>query len=130
MLSTVASATNWKRMSRRFAPMAFRMPISRVRSVTDTSMIFMIPMPPTSRDMPAIMPKKTTRVFVVSSRVSMVLCWLMTVKSSLLGDAVAKTQHSARFLYALVDVLHVPDLDVNEVDCVTSPVGVRSPLSL
>ncbi len=28
--------------------MANRMPISRVRSVTDTSMMFMIPMPPTS----------------------------------------------------------------------------------
>jgi hypothetical protein len=32
------------------APMAMRMPISRVRSVTDTSMMFMIPMPPTSSD--------------------------------------------------------------------------------
>ena len=31
------------------APSAFRMPISRVRSVTDTSMMFMMPMPPTSR---------------------------------------------------------------------------------
>ncbi|MBK9768947.1 MAG: hypothetical protein IPP63_19115 [Chloracidobacterium sp.] len=29
-----------------FAPMAFRMPISRVRSVTDTSMIFITPIPP------------------------------------------------------------------------------------
>ena len=29
------------------APIAMRMPISRVRSVTDTSMMFMIPMPPT-----------------------------------------------------------------------------------
>ena len=31
------------------APSAFRIPISRVRSVTDTSMMFMMPMPPTSR---------------------------------------------------------------------------------
>ena len=29
--------------------MARRMPISRVRSVTETSMMFMMPMPPTSR---------------------------------------------------------------------------------
>ena len=29
--------------------MARRMPISRVRSVTDTSMMFMMPMPPTTR---------------------------------------------------------------------------------
>jgi hypothetical protein len=36
-------------MSLRFAPMALRTPISRVRSVTDTSMIFITPMPPTIR---------------------------------------------------------------------------------
>jgi hypothetical protein len=34
--------------------MARRMPISRVRSVTDTSMIFMMPMPPTSSEIDAI----------------------------------------------------------------------------
>ena len=41
-------------MSRRVAPEARRMPISRVRSVTVASMMFMIPMPPTSRLMAAI----------------------------------------------------------------------------
>ena len=35
--------------SRSSAPIASRMPISRVRSVTETSMMFMMPMPPTSR---------------------------------------------------------------------------------
>ena len=34
-------------MSRRRAPSALRMPISAVRSVTLTNMIFMTPMPPT-----------------------------------------------------------------------------------
>ncbi len=34
-------------MSLRRAPMALRTPISRVRSVTETSMIFITPMPPT-----------------------------------------------------------------------------------
>ena len=34
--------------------MAMRMPISRVRSVTETSMMFMMPMPPTSSEMLAI----------------------------------------------------------------------------
>ena len=37
-------------VSRACAPTARRRPISRVRSVTDTSMIFMMPMPPTSSD--------------------------------------------------------------------------------
>ena len=36
------------------APIARRMPISRVRSVTDTSMMFMMPMPPTSSEIDAI----------------------------------------------------------------------------
>ena len=50
-MSTTASARNWRTMSRRRAPMALRTPISRVRSVTDTSMMFITPMPPTSRPM-------------------------------------------------------------------------------
>ena len=48
------SMRNWKRMLRRVAPNAFRTPISRVRSVTLTSMMFMIPMPPTSRLTPVV----------------------------------------------------------------------------
>ena len=39
-------------MKLRGAPSALAMPISRVRSVTDTSMMFMMPMPPTSSEMP------------------------------------------------------------------------------
>ena len=38
-------------MSRRRAPTAMRRPISRVRSVTETSMMFMMPMPPTTSEM-------------------------------------------------------------------------------
>src|SRR3990172_8057271 len=49
-----ASTRNWARMSRRRAPTAIRRPISRVRSVTDTSMMFMMPMPPTSSDTEAM----------------------------------------------------------------------------
>src|ERR1043165_6528590 len=50
---------------RRRAPMALRMPISRVRSVTETSMMFMMPMPPTRRAMPTTAPMTT--VVVVSA---------------------------------------------------------------
>src|SRR5437899_1890496 len=42
------SARNWRRMSRRDAPSDLRIPISRVRSVTLISMMFMITMPPTT----------------------------------------------------------------------------------
>ena len=50
------SVRNWIRTSLVLAPSAFLMPISRVLSVTDTSMIFMIPIPPTSREIAAIPP--------------------------------------------------------------------------
>jgi hypothetical protein len=42
-----------------------RMPISRVRSVTDTSMMFMIPMPPTISEMPAM--PASSAVMIVST---------------------------------------------------------------
>ena len=45
--SVIASMTNCDRMWLRRAPTALRSPISRVRSVTDTSMMFMMPIPPT-----------------------------------------------------------------------------------
>src|SRR5439155_16116124 len=52
--SSTASTRNCRKMSRDRAPTAMRMPISRVRSVTETSMMFMMPTPPTSSEMPAM----------------------------------------------------------------------------
>ena len=49
-------------MSRRLAPSARRMPISRVRSVTVASMMFMMPMPPTTSDMAAISPRNSMNI--------------------------------------------------------------------
>ena len=46
-LKVTASIKNCARMLPRFAPMALRTPISRVRSVTLTSMMFITPIPPT-----------------------------------------------------------------------------------
>ena len=57
-LNTVVSTRNCRMISRRLAPKARRIPISRVRSVTVASMIFMIPIPPTSKEMAAIIPMK------------------------------------------------------------------------
>lgn len=50
----IASMTNCIRIVRRFAPSAIRTPISLVRSVIDTSMIFMTPTPPTISEIAAI----------------------------------------------------------------------------
>ena len=55
--STTVSIRNCWVMSRRFAPRARRMPISRVRSVTVASMMFMMPMPPTRSEIEAIVPE-------------------------------------------------------------------------
>ena len=50
--------------------MALRMPISRVRSVTVTSMMFIMPMPPTMSDMLAMPPSRILRMFVTDPIVS------------------------------------------------------------
>ena len=64
--SMAASIKNWVTMELRWAPMARRMPISLVRSVTVTSMMFMMPMPPTSREM-AAMPPSTREIMPICS---------------------------------------------------------------
>ena len=48
---STASVRNCSKKLRCLAPMAMRMQILRVRSVTETSMMFMMPIPPTSREM-------------------------------------------------------------------------------
>ena len=62
--------------------MAMRSPISRVRSVTETSMMFMIPMPPTSSDTPAIAASSVVIVLVVSVRTLAISSCVRTMKSS------------------------------------------------
>ena len=64
VVRVTASTTNWNRMFRGRAPTALRTPISRVRSLTDTSMMFITPMPPTIRPMEAITMVITNRTKV------------------------------------------------------------------
>ena len=63
------------------APSALRTPISRVRSVTDTSMMFMIPMPPTRRLTAAMLASSVVNTWVVCCWVARMSCWLRMVKS-------------------------------------------------
>lgn len=56
------SSMNWNSMSPRCAPIALRMPISLVRSVTEISMIFMMPIPPTTSEIAAIPPSSKDSV--------------------------------------------------------------------
>ena len=59
---TVVSIKNCSMISRRCAPKARRMPISRVRSETVASMMFMMPIPPTRSEMLAIEPSTRLKI--------------------------------------------------------------------
>ena len=74
--STTDSVRNCARMVRPLAPSAMRRPISRVRSVTLTSMMFMMPMPPTSSDTPAIAASR-----MASAAVPVVIAPVISVRS-------------------------------------------------
>src|SRR5262249_25643126 len=55
-------------MSLNFAPTAWRRPISRVRWVTVTSMMFTTPMPPTRKLIPPITARNNVSVLMIESR--------------------------------------------------------------
>jgi len=74
-LSVIASIKNCSMMSPACAPTAIRMPISRVRSVTLTSMMFMMPMPPTTNDMPAMDPSISVMTREILPTVSAISFW-------------------------------------------------------
>src|SRR5207247_2317620 len=68
-LNATASSTNCDRTSRRRAPTARRIPISLVRSAIDSSMTFMMPMPPTRSDTAAMAASSSAIVLVARSSV-------------------------------------------------------------
>ena len=63
-------------------PRALRSPISRVRSVTETSMMFITPMPPTSSDSAAMPVSRMVSVLDTEVAVASSDCWLLMVKSA------------------------------------------------
>ena len=82
MLMRMASMRNWLKMSTPRAPTLMRRPISRVRSVTETYMMFMMPMPPTSSEMPATAASSRVIMSVVEVSIDESSCWERIVKSS------------------------------------------------
>ena len=60
-----ASRRNWTRTWRLRAPRAMRIPISRVRSVTDTSMMLAMTIPPTTRLIPEMITITANRPIVM-----------------------------------------------------------------
>ena len=79
---TMLSKRNWRLMSMPRAPTDMRRPISLVRSVTETSMMFMMPMPATSSEKAAATTSTVCRVVMVLDMVSIISCCERIVKSS------------------------------------------------
>ena len=76
---TPASTTKRARITRSLAPSALRMPISRVRSVTETIMMFMMPMPPTSSEMAAMVVSTVTTMLTMEVIISSISLRLTTM---------------------------------------------------
>jgi len=70
-------------MTRGRAPSALRRPISRTRSVTDTSMMFITPMPPTSSEIAAMPASNTVSVLSTDVAAAQQRLLVVIVKSAL-----------------------------------------------
>ncbi len=93
--SVTASIRNCSSTSRSSAPIARRRPISRVRSVTLTSMMFMMPMPPTSRLTAATAPSSIVITLVVPDTASAICLVSSTLKlSSSSGASLRRSRRS------------------------------------
>ena len=79
MQMTTDSMINCTRILPLVAPKAFRVPISRVRSVMETSMMFITPMPPTTRLIPAMTATASPMVDSISVMDSIMLSILVAV---------------------------------------------------
>ena len=76
------SMRNCREMTGPVAPTAIRKPISFVRSVTDTSMMFMMPIPATSSEKAAATTRISVTVSIVDDIVSIISACERMVKSS------------------------------------------------
>ena len=70
-------------MSPFVAPTALLIPISLVLSVTETSIIFITPIPPTANDMPAIPPRRRDNILAILDAAPIKSFWLSIIKSGL-----------------------------------------------
>ena len=98
-----------------FAPMALRMPISRVRSVTDTSMMFMIPMPPTSSEMPTMPVITIVTVVRIESNVSWT-CSAVWIRKSSSSSGLRSCALRSRRVIVCADVVEIAQVDERELN--------------
>ena len=81
-LMSTDSMRNCSEMTGPVAPTAMRRPISLVRSVTETSMMFMMPMPATRSEKAAATTRMMVTVSIVEDMVSIISACERMVKSS------------------------------------------------
>ncbi len=107
----------------RVAPSALRMPISRVRSVTVTSMMFMMPMPPTTRLTPAMPASRKPRISVVCCWVARNCLRSMIEKSLSAPGASPCLRRITRSTSTIALASSVPGATCTAIDCsLSSPV--------
>ena len=99
------SMRNCSMMSRLFAPIALRIPISLVLSDTVTRRIFITPIPQTRRDIAAIPQRNIFIVAVMLESVSRVSSWLVTVNVALLASLISNISRSLLVTDSLVVVI-------------------------
>lgn len=105
------STRNCSIISRFFAPMAFLIPISFVRSETVTKRIFMTQIPHTIREIAAIPQRNVLSVVVMLESVSRVSAWLDIVKFafevSVIFSAPRRAVLIASFALSIFDSLSI-----------------------
>ena len=127
MESATASVRNCIRMSCLRAPTAMRRPISRVRSVTETIMMFMMPMPPTMSDTDATAARSSDMVREDSARDSNASTWLRIQKSfSWLGRRRCLWRSSSRISFSAIETSS-GDRTFTAIALTSRPLSARSP---
>ena len=128
----VASIKNCVSTSRRLAPTALRSPISRVRSVTLTSMIFIMPMPPTSSEMPATAARNAVNKLVIVVSVERNDAWFSTLKSSSVPSTLrswrSRSSVAMRVCTLAMSALLITEMAIDDTRQ-PLPSGVRAPKS-
>ena len=116
--STDASTRNWRRITSRRGAEALRRPISRMRSVTETNMMFMTPIPPTRSEMPATPASRMVSVRSTEVAVEINDCSDVMVKSALVGFVIAVElqEEMVRFLVGGGQVRRRAGLDGDRAD--------------
>ena len=112
----MASIRNCARMSRPRAPTAMRRPISRVRSVTLTSMMFMMPMPPITRLIPATVASSSVMTRLDSSWARSISVRLRTLNGSSAPGCTLKRWRKSSLIRSSTAPMSCPSRTFTEIE--------------